>query len=240
VNLGLRSQITGATSWQVVGALKTDNRKKADPDSFRFRGAWVYDSPTALALSTNLGGGMEFDRQGRARNVVASPRLSFVPLAGVKESKGKLLAAAALEIRGGIETGRNTNPTFRFKNQNFEGTRGIFRGVPGATFYLNVFDPTIFHAKFKKISVVSSYDIRLLTKPEIFMETRTPATDPVPQLRSQPRNKTETNIALKVTDALGFTVKYEHGSLPPAFVHVRNKLTFGILLQLKESRGLRP
>ncbi|MEI9811730.1 MAG: hypothetical protein WDO18_03245 [Acidobacteriota bacterium] len=50
----------------------------------------------------------------------------------------------------------------------------------------------------------------------------------------------ETAIAFKFTDALGFTIKHEHGSLPPAFVFVQNKLTFGILLQLKESRGLRP
>ena len=139
-----------------------------------------------------------------------------------------------------METGANTNPVFRFKDQNFAGTEGILRGVTGCTLYANVFDPSVFGVKFKKISVLSSYEVRLLTKDEIFLETRTSAADPIPQLRRQPRNRTETSISLKLTDAVGFTIKHEHGSLPPAYVFVRNKLTFGILLQLKESRGLRP
>lgn len=240
VNLGLRSQISGSTSWQLTGSMKTDSRKKADPDSFRFRGAMVFDAASAYAFSVNMGAGMEFDRQGRARNVIASPRFSFVPMAGVHQVGGKLLVSGALEIRGGIETGVNTNPVFRFKNTNFQGTDGIFRGVPGATVYLNFFDPRVLGLKFKKISVLSSYDVRLLTKDEIFLETRTSSPDPIPQLRRQPRSKVETAIAFKFTDALGFTIKHEHGSLPPAFVFVQNKLTFGILLQLKESRGLRP
>ncbi len=88
--------------------------------------------------------------------------------------------SGALEIRGGIETGVNTNPVFRFKNTNFQGTDGIFRGVPGATVYLNFFDPRVLGLKFKKISVLSSYDVRLLTKDEIFLETRTSSPDPDP------------------------------------------------------------
>ncbi|MEI9811729.1 MAG: hypothetical protein WDO18_03240 [Acidobacteriota bacterium] len=79
VNLGLRSQISGSTSWQLTGSMKTDSRKKADPDSFRFRGAMVFDAASAYAFSVNMGAGMEFDRQGRARNVIASPRFSFDP-----------------------------------------------------------------------------------------------------------------------------------------------------------------
>ena len=96
VNLAVRAQISGSTSWQLTGAMKTDNRAKADPDSFRFRGAMVYDAGSAWALSVNGGLGMEFDRKGRARNVVASPRFSFVPISGVRQSGGKLLASAAL------------------------------------------------------------------------------------------------------------------------------------------------
>ena len=238
-NLGVRFQHRASNSWQLVGTAKTDNRKVADPDSFRGRAAWVHDSPNGLATSFNLGGGMEFDRQGRARNVVASPRISFVPAAGVRLKDGKLVAAAALEIRAGFETGRNTTSTFRFKNVNFTGTEGIVRGVPGATLYLNFFDPTLLGLKFKKISLVSNYDVRLLGRPEIFLETRGTGPDPIPQIRSQPRNHTDTSIAFKLTDAVGLSIKYEHGSLPPAFVYVRNKLTFGIVLQLKESRGLR-
>jgi hypothetical protein len=240
VNLGLRFQRTGISSWQVVGSMKTDNRKKADPDSFRWRVARAYEWGTALAPALNIGAGMEFDRTGEARNVVFSPRASIVPLAGAKIDNGTLIAAAALEIRGGIETGGNTNDTFRFNSVNYPGTNGLFRGVPGASLYINIFNPKLWFLKFKKIGIVSNYDVRLLALPEIFLETRVPGPNPVPEIRQQPRNHTDTGIALKLTDAVGFTVKYEYGSLPPAFVYVRNKLTLGILLQLKESRGLRP
>jgi hypothetical protein len=243
VNVGVRLQHSGTNSWQIIGALKTDNRAIADPDSFRWRAGWAHESPGALASTVNLGGGMEFDRKGKARNLILSPKVSFVPFAGVltdPKKPGKLAAAAALEVHGGVETGRNTTTTFRFKNVNYPGTDAIFRGVPGAILYLSFFDPTLLGVPLKKITIVSAYDVRLLTLPEIFLETRNVAgPDPLPQLRSQPRNYLKTGITLKLTDVLGFTITHEHGSLPPAYTFIQNKLTFGIILQLKESRGLR-
>jgi hypothetical protein len=247
VNLGLRFQQRATTSWQIAGSAKGDARKKVDPDSYRVRGAWVYESPRRLAFTSDLGGGMEFARQGKGRNVIFSPRLRFVPLGGVLQTEGKLKAAAALEIRGGIEGGVNTNDKLRFSSINFDGGYSVFRGVPGTTLYLRFFNPTLLRLKFKTITIRGDYDVRLLAKPELFLETRIPPTpkrdfdkDPDPQWRMQPRNYVNTEINLKLSDALGFTVKYEHGSLPPAFVYLRNKLSIGILLQLKERRGMRP
>jgi hypothetical protein len=223
--------------FEITGAVATDQRQKADPDSFRWRLAYQIVPSKVARPQYDLGLlGMEFDRTGEARNLIASPRviIPFGPNPKV-DSNGVPKVVMRWELYGGVEAGWNTKDILRFAGTSFPGHNAIFRGVPGSTLYLRWFRV----GPFQEISVDSNYEVRLLATREIFLETRLHTTDPVPELRQQPRHHIKTTVAFKFSGAAALTVKYEYGSLPPAFTFVQHQVAIGILLQLKQNRALR-
>jgi hypothetical protein len=218
--------------WALSASAKTDNRKVADPGSFRWRFAWQQAARTLYAPNWDIGViGMEFDTKGQAVNLLASPRAVSPLLLRPWNSNGKWAGVVEFDVYGGIEAGGNLKDSFLFTgDKRLNGTHGLFRGVPGATL-------TFKH--LEKLTVTSDYQVRLLAEPEIFLETRRHTKDPIPEIRQQPRHYWVTNITYKLSDALGFTVKHEYGCLPPAFTFIQHKVSLGFTLLLKENRTLR-
>jgi hypothetical protein len=218
--------------WGLAASAKTDNRKVADPSSFRWRASWQYIEDGKYLPNWDVGLiGMEFDVKGQAINLLASPRFTAPVWLHDWPKAGPLAGVAELDLYGGIEAGTNLKDTFRFAgNKMLSGTHGLFRGVPGATLTVK---------KLKQVTFTSDYQVRLLATREIFLETRLHTKDPIPELRQQPRHYWVNNITYNVTSALGLTVKHEFGSLPPAFTYLQHKVSIGFTLLLKENKTLR-
>lgn len=228
-------------------AVNTNNTKKSDPNSFRWRTAWRYVPLARLAPTLDIGGGMEFDKTGSVINILASPRATwplvadcskfFIP--GVDRCHDKPGDAVAFgyefDLTLGAELGSELKDPLRFSNVNFPGTGAIYRGAPQAKLFLNF--RKVPH--FKQISMENDYDARFLARPEIFLETRLGTANPVPLITGRTRQHVANTLTLKITDLLGVTFKHELGSLPPAYCYIDHRFTVGFTLQLKENRTLR-
>ncbi len=238
--------------WQwfyFTSSVNTNNEKKVDPDSLRWRTAWRYVSKQRGAPIFDIGGGMEFDRTGAAINLLASPRATwalptvcskfYVPLLAPCPDKGAggFTAAMAyeLDVTLGAEWGDELKDPLHFAKVNFPGTGMLLRGAPQARLYLNFLKVP----RFKQITWENDYDARFLARPEIFLETRRGTPSPFPMITGHTRQRVANIITVKFTDLLGGTFKHEFGSLPPAYTFVDHKFTLGLTLQLKQNRALR-
>jgi hypothetical protein len=103
--------------------------------------------------------------------------------------------------------------------------------MPGASVYLVI--PHVW--RFKKINLSSNYTARIPTTDELFLETRHQKT-PLPMLTSNTRHYLQNDLQFMATDYFGFEIKQQYGSLPPAFSFVDNRVSIGLVFQLKQGK----
>jgi hypothetical protein len=232
-----------------TSSVNTNNEKKVDPDSFRWRTAWRYVSPQRYAPILDLGGGMEFDRTGNVINALASPRATwpfigicskfYLPLiAPCPDKPGteiKPAFAYEFDLTLGTEVGGELKDPIHSEGRTFPGTGMVLRGAPQAKLLINF----IKVPHIKQIIWENGYDARFLARPEIFLETRLGKPLPVPMITGHTRQRVVNAITFKFNDLLGGTFKHEFGSLPPAYTFIEHKFTIGLTLQLKQNRTLR-
>jgi hypothetical protein len=232
------SSTTNYGSWGFLGTVKSDKRRTADPDSYRFYG--VYQKvlnkkphwPLEGVLFTWLAGGLESDSKANNLNFISSPLLDFpIRLRGRITSKKQLVPVLTPEI--GVELGNNfTNAV------TSTGTGFIARGVLGASLSTD-YKPAL--PLFQNIHVGSSYKVRLPAQPEVYTLTVTNASGKqvdAPFFSTQARHYIKNEIDFGLWKPLSFTVTHEYGTLPPAFRLVDNKVTVGFTVAIQPASDL--
>lgn len=136
-----------------------------------------------------------------------------------------------MDLTLGAEFGDNLRNDFAVVNKNDKGEGGFFRGVPSANVYLVI--PQVL--KLNKISVSSSYTVRIPTRDELFLETRN-TKNPIPKLTSGTRHYLENNIQFMFTEYLGFQIKHKFGELPPAFKFANHSVSVGLVFAFAENK----
>ncbi|HLM02332.1 MAG TPA: hypothetical protein VK400_14870 [Pyrinomonadaceae bacterium] len=217
-----------------VGSVKTDKRKKVDPDSYRLFLAYqnVPSSQRWGALQgvqfTWLAAGTEFDRKGKNINFISAPYLDFPILLYPETNRRPDKPLAVLTPTIGFETGWN----FRNAVTPNQG-RGIFRGVAGADLLFR-FNPKI--SGFQGVEFTNSYMMRIPATKEIYTLTRKENGQDVdvPFLNKKPRHYIKSELGLKLNDYFSITTKYEYGMLPPVFRRIEHKLSFGFTFSARQ------
>jgi hypothetical protein len=220
----------GGSDFGVTGSVKTDNRKKVDPDSFLAALVWnhVLSTPPVPAgggqiffqgviMQCNCAG-VEFARTGKDLNFVTAPSIVLPFSLNSLDSTGSVVNTWNLELRMGAEGGYN------FENSlNSNGYGGFLRTKLGAS---NVF---IFRkvAGFDHIEIDSSYDVRLPYKKELFGVTNATGTE-VYSLSSKARHYLTNTLTLALNKNWGIAITHKYGSLPPTFNFVNHTLTIGL------------
>ena len=227
---------TGANTFGGVAAIKTDNRPSADPDSFHWglplQHVWARPYTASWSIV-----GMDFDKKAQAMNLVSAPSFTlilskvFTKCDPVIHNVSRVFASVGLDLTVGAEIGDNLRNDFGVVNRNTRGEGGFFRGVPSVSAYLVI--PQIL--KLNKISITSSYTARILTRDELFLETRH-TKDPIPELRSGTRHYLENNIQFMVTEYLGFQIKHKFGDLPPAFKFANHSVSIGLVYAFNQTK----
>lgn len=219
-----------------VGAVKTDKRKKVDPDSIRLFLAYQntpvtkFHGPLQGVLFTWLAAGTEFDRKGDNVNFITAPSLDFpIRLFGKKiPTTSDPLAVLTPTI--GFEAGHN------FKNAvSGDNGRGIFRGVAGASLLFR-FNPKL--PAFKGLDFSTSYALRIPAIKEIYTLTEKIDGNDVDQpfLGSNPRHYVKSELNFRITDPFSIAIKHEYGAIPPVFRKVDSKLSVGFTFSIRQLR----
>jgi hypothetical protein len=222
-----------------VGSVKTDKRKKVDPDSYRAFLAyqrvlvskwWGPGDSIQGAQFTWLAAGAEFDRKGKTVNFITAPYVDFPIRLFPKQIRAGTVPMAILTPSIGFEAGKN----FRNTLEPEDGGRAIFRGVVGADF-LYRFNPGL--PGFKGAEFTTSWVMRTPAKKEIY--TLTEQIDgedvEVPFLNRKPRHYVKSEFGLKLNDYLGISAKYEYGMIPPVFRRVDGKFSIGFTFSAKQT-----
>ncbi|MEO8597559.1 MAG: hypothetical protein ABI759_29845 [Candidatus Solibacter sp.] len=220
----------------IKAATITDNRKKVDPDSFNVKLDYVYvlASPSAppdgsqiffqgLLLHWDYAG-VEFDRKGKNLNFTTVPYVALPFTASMWDAAGNPLHTWNMELRAGTEGGSN------FRNSlNPDGYGGILRTWAGASnaFILRKL------GGFERITIGSSYDIRLPYKRELFNHPDADG-NAVYSLSRKARHYLTNAVTFGINDYWGLTVKHQYGSLPPAFNFTDHKISMGLTYKFKE------
>jgi hypothetical protein len=226
----------GSSTLSATGDISTDNKKTADPDSFKWFIPLQRVSPNNYSLQWSLVG-MELNKKASVMNLVSAPSFTrafvhnFVVKDVAHQGVSRIAASIGIDVTGGLEFGDNLRNTFAVANKNANGEGWFLRGVPSAAVYLII--PQVMH--LSKITVSSSYTARIPTTDEIFVETRHQKT-PVPLLTSQTRNYVENSISFMFSDYFGIQIKHKYGSLPPAFNFVQNSGSVGFIVAFKQTR----
>jgi hypothetical protein len=234
----LPSSTSNYGSLGFLAAVKTDKRKKADPDSYRFFG--VYERPLTAAaywplqgvIFTWLFAGTEFERQAKNTNSISSPLLEFpLRLRGAIHQHSDIVPVLTPEI--GMEIGNN------FENAVHSGGQGVIaRGVLGGNFSIT-FNPKL--KLFQGIHLTSGYKLRLPATDEVFTLTKTDAsgkTVDVPSLNTKPRHYIKNELAFTLWDPISFTITHEYGEIPPAFRLVDHKVAMGLTLAVQQTNRI--
>jgi hypothetical protein len=234
----LPSSTSNYGSAGILGAVKTDKRKSADPDSYRFFG--VYERPLITpssslfqgVLLTWLFAGAEFERQAKNTNFISSPLLDFpFRLRGAIHQQNQIVPVLTPEI--GMEIGKD------FENAIHSGGQGaIARGVIGGNFSIT-FNPKL--KLFQGIHLTSGYKLRLPATDEVFTLTKTDAsgkTVDVPSLNTKPRHYIKNELGFTLWDPISFTITHEYGEIPPAFRVVDHKVVIGLTLAVQQTNKI--
>jgi len=227
---------TGANTIAGSADIKTDNRSTADPDSFHWGLPFQHVSARPYTWQWSIVG-MDFDKKGQAMNLVSAPSVTWISGYTFKKPNPKIpnvsavLASVGLDLTLGAEFGDNLRNDFAVVNKNTRGEGGFFRGVPSANAYLVI--PEVL--KLNKISVSSSYTARILTRDELFLETRN-TKDPIPKLTSGTRHYLENKIQFMFTEYFGFQIKHKFGELPPAFKFANHSVSIGLVFAFSQTR----
>ncbi|MGD0586746.1 MAG: hypothetical protein ABSA86_13415 [Oryzomonas sp.] len=221
-----------------LGAVKTDKRPTADPDSYRFFGVYQHVLthkaywPLQGVLFTWLAGGSEFERKANNINFISSPLLDFpIRLRGRIDNNKQVVPVLIPEI--GMEIGDN------FMNAvNPNGQGAIARGVLGGNLTVS-FDPKM--KQLQSIHLMSSYKLRLPARAEVFTNTMTNAsgtTVDVPFLTTKPRHYIKNELDFTLWDPISLSVTHQYGDIPPAFRLVDHTVTIGLTLALQHKSQL--
>jgi hypothetical protein len=212
--------------------IKSDSSADIDPDSFNSAITLIYSSApkhqNLFSAKSNLAG-LEFDKGSAVFNEVSSAAFSWMRFKDWASSEGDLTRSLEVSLTAGIELGDNFKNSFTVANQpSARGSGLIFRGVPGAGLFYNIFPGgDTKHA----IRLNSSYIVRLPARDELFLETRRHTSNPVPLLETNPRHYVENNLIVQFNDFLGLKIQYSYGALPPAFRFNDQRIATGIVFQ---------
>jgi len=165
--------------------------------------------------------GAEFDTENRTRNLMTELDGTWV-LPPVRFGESTF---AAFEFMGGFEGGHN----YRHK-LNEHGLGNLWRWKFGANAYFVALNPPI----FKRIDFSTEYKVRLLNSAEPFTETINDKE--ITTLKKGSRHYVESSLDFMFSKALGITLKYQYGSLPPAFKFVDHSVSMGLTFKLKQAR----
>jgi hypothetical protein len=219
-----------------VGSVKTDKRKKVDPDSYRL--FLAYQNTLVNQPHGRLQGvmftwlnGPEFDRKGNNVNFITAPYFDFPIRLFPKTIRATTDPMAVLTPIVGLEAGHN------FHNAvTPDSGGGVVRGVAGASLLFR-FNPKL--PGFKGLELSSAYTLRLPLVREVFTLTNKVNGQDVdaPFLGKNPRHYVKTEGSLKVTDAFALTLKYEYGAIPPVFRKQDHKVTMGFSYSIRQLMG---
>jgi hypothetical protein len=227
----------GENALFAAGQVKTDNRPTADPDSFSWNVGYRRTGLRGSMFEWDFAG-MQMDKKANALNFYSAPKFVwnvqrlFKGMEKTKKTGQTYLTPnvlVGLDLTLGMEFGDNFRDDFTVTNN--KGLGGFARGVPGAAAYVVV--PHVLH--FKKITLASTYTARIPTADELFLETRH-TSKPVPMLTSNTRHYLQDDLQFMFSDYVGFEIKQQYGSLPPAFSFVDNRVSIGLVLQLKQDK----
>jgi len=210
--LGPRAEVSAASESNI------------DPDSIKasisYEKVFVFGPARGLILRSDALG-VEFDTENRTRNLMTELDGTWVlPPARFGES-----TFAAVDFMAGFEGGHN----YRHK-LNEDGLGNLWRWKFGANAYFVALNPPV----FKRIDFSTEYKVRLLTSAEPFTETIND--EEITTLRKGPRHYVGSALDFMFSKALGVTLKYQYGSLPPAFKFVDHSVSMGLTFKLKQAR----
>ena len=202
----------------------SDEGSDVDPDSITLKLAYenifVLGPAKYLFLNVDAVGG-EFDKEGDTRNFISGVNVKYVPRS-VFLSETNI---ASVDFTAGVEGGHN------FKNAvDADGSGGILR----LNFGLGAHFVALAPWKFKRININGDYLVRLPQRREIFIEKI--GDDDVFTTSKRPRHLVDTNAEFMFSDAIGLTVKYEYGSLPPSFKLVDHNVSAGFTVKFRQNR----
>ncbi len=220
-----------------LGTVKTDKRKKVDPDSYRiflvYQNTLVnkFHGPMQGVRFTWLAAGGEFDRKGKTVSFISAPSLDFPLRLFPRIIHSTKEAMAVLTPTAGFEVGHN------FHNAVTPNVgRAVARGVVGASL-LYRFNPKL--PGFKGVELSSSYMLRMPLAREVFTLTKTVNGQDVdaPFLGKNPRHYLKTELGLKLTDTFALSFKHEYGAVPPVFRKADHKVTVGFTFSIRQLNG---
>lgn len=195
-----------------------------DPDSIKaavnYQKAFVFGRAHGLILRSDAIG-LEFDKKNRNRNLMTELNGTYVPPPYALNEN----TFVAADLMAGFEGGHN----YRHALNEDMGLGKLWRWKLGVNAYLLALKPPV----FKRIDFSAEYKLRLLHSAEPFTETIDG--EEVTTLRKKPRHYVGSDLDLMFSDALGLTLKYRYGSLPPAFKFVNHSATIGLTFKLKQA-----
>lgn len=183
--------------------------------------------------------GLESDKTGAQINFISSPVMTF-PI----RFSGKIRGAAK---PGFImpHTTLNLGTEFVDVEKSVLAPTGTWhtRGLASALFSTG-YTPAKPLPIFASIGLTSSYQVRILSTPEVFYDPKfgvlNPATGKtvIPaMLGTQPRHYVDTKLSYNFTKWVGFTFENTYGSLPPVFLKTDQTFALGLSLTLKQSNS---
>jgi hypothetical protein len=211
--------------WGALGGKATadaSEESNLDPDSITFSAAYrkvfVLSPLTGVVLQSGLIGG-EFDKENRTRNLASGlDAILVLPPAYPTET-----SVASINFLAGFEGGHN----YRHK-LNEKGLGKFWRWKMGTIAYLTFRDL----GKLNRLGLSADYVVRLPTEAELFSSVRDGKKTTV--LTTKARHHIAGNVDFMFSDALGITLQYRYGSLPPAYNLVNNSVSIGLTFQLKQ------
>jgi hypothetical protein len=220
-----------------VASVKTDKRKKVDPDSYRLflayqnvlKSNWWGPNKSIQGVQlTWLAAGTEFDRKGKNTNFITAPYLDFPIRLFPSHIRSGTVPMAVLTPSIGFETGWN----FHNAVPPNKGS-GIFRGFFGADLLFR-FNPNI--PGFKGIEFANSYVLRAPAIEEIYTLSKKVNNQDVDDsfLNRKPRHYVKSALTFKLNDYFGITTTYEYGMLPPVFRRIDHKVSIGFTFSAKQ------
>ena len=213
-----------AASLRAGFELTAASEPNIDPDSLRASLAYrsplrrpgrVGRRPDLILLWDALG--VEWARQRDLVNLASSARLTWVPPSWGPAPR----VFIAPEPFVGLDLARSLS------GLDPSSERAVVRPTVGANVYLLAMRPA---AMLDRVTLAAEYVLRLPRTEEPFTRTLDGVTTTTLTRRARPYLRVD--LALQFKPGYGVTLKYEDGSLPPAFRRVERRLSLGVTVQL--------
>lgn len=201
----------------------SDEGSDIDPDSITATGSYqkvfVINSPLGIILNSDFFGG-EFDKEGETRNLTTELDATLV----LPSKRFGEQTFATMDFMAGFEGGHNYEHPL-----NPDGLGGFWRPKVGVNAYLVALQPK----GFNRINLSASYLLRLPRSAEPFTEKIDG--EKITSLTKRPRHYVSIDNQFMFSPALGLTLSYRYGSLPPAFNFIDHKVSAGFVIQFKQA-----